>query len=91
MEWDARRKAYLIIAGAAGDQKRFRCYTWSGEAAAAPVLVTGPSALAVVELEPEGVTPVPGWKSAAVVGDGTAGAPYHKAMWVDFGGVTAGK
>ena len=29
--------------------------------------------------------PVPGWKVAAVVGDGSAGAPSHTGMWVDFG------
>lgn len=89
IEWDAGRGVYLIAAGGADDKKVFRFYTWSGEAGAAPEEVKTPSALAAAKLEPEGITPVPGWKVAAIVGDGNAGAPYHAGMWVDFGPAAA--
>ncbi len=85
IEWDARRGEYLIVAGSAGDAKVFRFYTWTGEASAAPREVKTPSARAAAKLEPEGVTPVPGCKSAIVVGDRGAGLPWHTGMWVDFG------
>ncbi len=85
IEWDAARKSYLIAAGSADDAKVFRFYTWTGDANAAPVAVKTESALAAAKLEPEGLTPVPGSKCTAVVGDGSAGAPFHAGIWVDFG------
>jgi hypothetical protein len=36
-------------------------------------------------IEPEGIAPVPGFKAAAVVGDGSQGMKYHEGRWVDFG------
>jgi hypothetical protein len=86
IEWDADHKVYLIAAGSAGDAKAFRFYTWTGDPAAAPVQVKTRSALDAAEIDPEGITPVPGYKVAAVVGDAGAGAPSHTGMWVDFGG-----
>jgi hypothetical protein len=85
IEWDAARHVYLIAAGAPDDRKIFRFYTWTGDAATAPAAVKTPSAVAAAKLEPEGLTPVPGWKVTAIVGDGEAGAPLHTGMWVDFG------
>ena len=84
IEWDEAKRVYLIVAGSAEDTERFRFYTWSGEANDKPAAVTSVSAAAAVKIGPEGVTPVPGRQSAAVVGDGTAGAPFHSGMWVDF-------
>jgi hypothetical protein len=88
IEWDAARGVYLIIAGSADERSVFRCYTWTGEPGAAPVPVNSASAAKTVSIGPEGVTPVPGYTAAAVVGDGAPGAPYHKGMWVEFGGAT---
>ena len=85
IEWSADLHAYLIAAGSADEGKVFRFYTWTGEPAAAPLVVQTPSALAAAKLEPEGIAPLPGTTLAAVVGDGTAGALFHTGMWVDFG------
>ena len=79
------KKVYLIAAGSADDSGVFRLYTWNGEAVEKPVPVTSAAAITAAKIEPEGVTPVPGFQSAALVGDGTAGAPFHAGMWVDFG------
>ena len=86
LEWDEAGRWYLIVAGSADDGGVFRLYTWSGESNDRPVAVTSPAAAAAAKIEPEGVTPVPGRKSAALVGDGVAGAPYHAGSWVDFAG-----
>jgi hypothetical protein len=88
IEWDAARGVYLIIAGSADERSVFRCYTWTGEPGAAPVPVNSASAAKASSIDPEGVTPVPGYTAAAVVCDGVAGAPYHKGMWVEFGGAS---
>ena len=85
IEWDAARKAYLIAAGSADDGKVFHFYTWNGDPGTDPDQVKTSSALAAAKLEPEGLTPVPGWKVVAVVGDGSPGSPWHAGMWVDFG------
>jgi hypothetical protein len=85
IEWDAGRSEYLIAAGSAGDAKVFRFFTWTGDPAVPPREVKTPSALAAAKLDPEGITPVPGGKCAAVVGDHGSGAPWHAGMWVDFG------
>ncbi|HEX2749080.1 MAG TPA: DUF3616 domain-containing protein [Verrucomicrobiales bacterium] len=85
IEWDAQHRVYLISAGSPDDGGVFRFYTWTGNAADAPVAVTTPSAVAAARLDPEGLTPIPGMKSAVIVGDGEAKAPVHKGMWVDFG------
>lgn len=83
IEWDGEKKAYLIAAGDAGDEKVFRFYTWTGEAAAAPMEVK--TAGAITRLQPEGIAPVPGRKQAAVVMDGESGGPHHEGYWLDFG------
>lgn len=85
IEWDAARGVYLIAAGSADDRAVYRFFTWTGESKDAPVAVTTASALKAAAIEPEGLTPVAGFSSIAVVGDGSAGAPYHKGIWVDFG------
>ncbi len=85
IEWDPESRVYLISAGSPDDGGVFRFYTWTGSATDAPLAVTTPSAVAAVKLDPEGITPVPGMKSAVIVGDGEAKAPVHKGMWVDFG------
>ncbi len=84
IEWDAAKRCFLIIAGSADDAGAYRLFTWSGETAAKPVAMTSAAAVAAAKIEPEGVSPVPGYMSAALVGDGTAGAPYHAGTWVDF-------
>ncbi len=84
IEWDAAKRCFLIVAGSADDAGVYRLFTWSGEVTAKPVAMTSAAAAAAAKLEPEGVTPVPGCKSAAIVGDGTAGAPFHAGTWVDF-------
>ncbi len=84
IEWDGTKRRYLIVAGSAEDREAFRLYTWSGEADEKPVAVTSAAATAAAKIEPEGVTPVPGCQSAVLVGDGSAGAPFHKGQWVDF-------
>lgn len=86
LEWDEAGRVYLIVAGSADDAGVFRLYTWTGEAGDKPEPLASPEALAAAKIEPEGVTPVPGRKSAALVGDGAAGAPFHAGIWVDFGG-----
>lgn len=85
IEWDAARGEYLIVAGTATDGKDFRFFTWNGEAESAPQRVTTPSATAAAKLDPEGVAPLPGFKSAIIVGDGESSARFHTGMWVDFG------
>ena len=85
IEWDEAGRRYLIAAGSADDGSDFRLYTWSGEDGANPVMLTSPAAAAAAKIEPEGVTPVPGRQSAALVGDGVAGAPFHTGIWLDFG------
>ncbi len=84
IEWDAVRGVYLIIAGSADDRIDYRFFTWTGEVKDAPVPVTTGGAGKAAGIEPEGVTPVAGYSSAAVVGDNPPGAPYHKGIWVDF-------
>lgn len=86
IEWDEAGRAYLIAAGSADDGGVFQLYTWSGEVKDQPVAVTSPAAAAAAKIKPEGVTPVPGRESAALVGDGVAGAPFHVGIWVDFRG-----
>ncbi len=84
IEWDGAKRHYLIVAGSADDNEVYRLYTWSGEVNDMPAAVTSAAASAAAKIEPEGVTPVPGFQSTVLVGDGVAGAPFHKGMWMDF-------
>lgn len=86
IEWDAERNVYLIVAGSPEDRPVFRIYTWTGDVKDAPVTVTSASAVKAGTIDPEGITPVPGWKSVAVVGDGSAKANFHEGIWVDVDG-----
>ena len=85
IEWDAAASRYLIAAGNAAGGKPLRLYTWSGKPEDSPQPVKTPSAQGAEAIHPEGIAPVPGRKSAAIVGDGTQGARFHEGRWVDFG------
>ncbi len=85
IEWDDAAGRYLIAAGNAGGTKSFRLFSWSGKEGESPAPLTSPEARAAEKIDPEGITPVPGRKAAAVVGDGSAGTPYHEGRWLDFG------
>ncbi len=84
MEWDASLDRYWIAAGVAGEgTESFTLYLWTGDPAQPPQQITTPSAGACAGLEPEGLAPVGDGRSAIIVGDGSAGSPWHAGMVVE--------
>jgi hypothetical protein len=69
MTYSARLGAYLIVAGPSDETPRFRLFTWSGEAAAAPVAMEATGELDVLRLSPEAVVAYPGSDSILLLSD----------------------